>query len=283
MILSICTITYNHGPFLEQALSSFFRQEIDFDFEVIISDDASTDNTVEILKAWQQRYPEIIRLILHEKNQGVTRNFKTALDACTGKYVALCEGDDYWTDPKKLSKQVAILEAHPEISISFHRADLEFYKIEPFPFDDINASTKPISRFEDLVRGNFIHTPTCVYRNHLFGKYPEALLKYKFGDWPLHLLNAQYGGIHFLDETMAVYRIYSQGTWSARSMAYKVENTITFLHEVWQYFDRKYESLFRASKRNYIRYLVKILLRSGDYSALLKKMPSLIRSYFEKH
>jgi glycosyltransferase involved in cell wall biosynthesis len=258
MKLSVCTITYNHGKYIEKAIEGFLSQQTDFEFEIIISDDCSTDNTLQIIEQYASKYPEKFRIIRHEKNIGMIPNFKEAIDACTGEYVAICEGDDYWINSQKLQRQVDILDSNPEYSICFHKAQLLFDGVEPFDFGDINLDTKTVSTFADLVNGNFIHTPTVVYRNHLFGKYPKKLLKYKFGDWPLHLLNAERGDVYFIPEELAVYRITSTGAWSAKSRIHKIEYTLNFLKEISDDFPGKYKPAFDASIKNYFRHLIKL-------------------------
>lgn len=278
MLLSICSITYNQSSFVRETLNGFIKQNIAHPYEIVIADDASTDGTQEILREFEKMYPDKVRLILQPVNIGVTKNFKCAIEACKGKYVALCEGDDYWTDPLKLSKQIQVLESDPSIAISFHRTRIVFQG-QQFPFDDYNKNTRQITTFHDLIRGNYIHTPSCVYRNGLFNRYPDGLLKFKFGDWPLHLLNAQKGSIHFLNQEMAVYRVYDKGTWGTRSTIYKVENTIRFLDGAASFYDKKYWKEFRNSKRRYCRYLVKLYARDSNFIGLLKRSPSIIKWY----
>ena len=105
-LVSIASITYNHEKFIAQAIDSFLMQETDFDFEIIIGEDCSTDDTLKIIKEYKAKYPDIIKLITSESNVGMMTNFIRTLEACSGKYIALCEGDDYWTDTLKLQKQV---------------------------------------------------------------------------------------------------------------------------------------------------------------------------------
>lgn len=280
MKLSICTITYNHEKFIAQALDSFLAQETDFEYEIVVSDDCSQDETPIILKRYKELYPEKIKLILHESNVGMIPNFVTTIKICRGQYIALCEGDDYWTDNKKLQTQVTILDNNPNFSISFHKARIEFFNMKPFKFDDINYSTKEISGFEDLVKGNFIHTPTCVFRNYLFDHYPEEFLNLKLGDWPLHLLNAQHGAIHFLNKEMAVYRIFPKGFWSVKKTIDKIEYTIFFLQKMKLHFGEKYYETFNESIRNYSRYLLKLYWREKQLLKLFKNsIPLLYRSY----
>jgi glycosyltransferase involved in cell wall biosynthesis len=265
MKVSICTITYNHGSYIKEAIESFLNQKTDFEYEIIISDDCSTDNTLDIIESYALKNPGKFRIIKHDQNIGMIPNFKEAIDACRGDYVAICEGDDYWIDMNKLQRQVDILDSHPEYSICFHKARLLFDRVEPFDFGDINAVTKEVSSFTDLVNGNYIHTPTVVYRNHLFGKYPEKFLKYKFGDWPLHLLNAEKGNIYFIPEELAVYRITNAGAWSSKSRIHKIGYTLNFLKEIRDDFSATYRSSFNRSIKNYFRYLIKLLISDKNF------------------
>lgn len=270
MKVSICTITYNHEKYIQQALDSFLMQQTNFPFEIVISDDYSTDGTRDILKRYQAKYPEQIRILLQPENIGMIPNFKAAIDACKGDYVALCEGDDYWIDINKLTKQVAILDSNPSFAICFHKAKLLFDGIPPFDFPDINEKTKKVSTIFDLINGNFMHTPTVMYRNYLFGKYPENFLKYKFGDWPLHLLNAEKGDIYFLPEELAVYRISSSGAWSSKSIISKIEYTIKFLSEIQLDFDKKYHAAFNDSIKKYYQYLIKLKFKNKEFISSIK-------------
>jgi glycosyltransferase involved in cell wall biosynthesis len=123
-------ITYQHERFITQAVESVMMQKTDFPYELIISDDCSPDNTRQLVLDLQRRYPDRIRLLLPATNLGMMSNFVQTLRACDGDYIALVEGDDYWLDPLKLQRQVALLEAHPEFSGCFVRAR-QFYEFDP--------------------------------------------------------------------------------------------------------------------------------------------------------
>ena len=276
MKLSICTITYNQREFISQALNSFLTQQTNFNYEIIVADDCSTDGTRDILLQYESKYSEKIHLILQEKNVGMIKNFKTALEACKGQYVALCEGDDYWIDNQKLQKQVNLLDARPDIAISFHTAQIEFSGIEPFAFPNINEHTKEISTIEDLIQGNIMHTPTCVFRNHLFTKYPKAFMQLKLGDWLLHLLNAHKGNIHFMKDTMAVYRVQSNSSWSSLSHIKQVEYFLQAIKTAKTYFSPLYDSNFNMSIKNHSRYLLKLYKRKKMYNKLILYWPTFL-------
>jgi len=282
MKVSICTITYNHEKYVAAALTSFFQQKVNFDFEVIVSDDCSTDNTVHIVEAFAVKYPNQVKIIRHHSNIGMMANFKEALDACSGQYIALCEGDDYWIDNNKLQRQVDLLDARPEISICFHKAKLLFDNVAPFEFGDINKATKEITTFSDLVKGNYIHTPTVVYRNYLFGKYPLSFLKFKFGDWPLHLLNAEHGDILFIPEELAVYRITHSGAWSTKKTVAKIEHTLNFLKAIRHHFSLAHREQFDNSINSYFKYLIKLQFSSFAFRKAIRNLVCFFRFLITK-
>ena len=120
-LLSIVTITYNHEPFIAKTIEGVLMQQVKFPIELIIAEDCSTDGTRAICQQYAEQYPDLIRLITSESNVGAVANERRAILAARGKYIAFCEGDDYWTDPLKLQKQVDFLESHPDYSVTFHR------------------------------------------------------------------------------------------------------------------------------------------------------------------
>lgn len=126
IIVSIVCITYNHEPYLHDALEGFLMQKTTFPFEIILAEDCSTDGTRSICEVYAEKYPDTIRYIWSENNVGAVENEARALRSAKGKYIALCEGDDYWTDPLKLQKQVDFMEAHPEYSVTFHRYKIHY-------------------------------------------------------------------------------------------------------------------------------------------------------------
>src|SRR5690606_9560707 len=118
--VSVWMITYNHCAYIEQALDSVLCQETDFPFEIVIGDDCSTDGTREVLLRYASSNPARIRLILHERNVGMIANQNAVFDACSGEFIAMLEGDDYWTDSSKLQRQVDAMRENPECHVSFH-------------------------------------------------------------------------------------------------------------------------------------------------------------------
>ncbi|QHT69585.1 glycosyltransferase [Rhodocytophaga rosea] len=218
MKLTVSIITYNQVKFIAQAIDSVLMQQTDFDFEVLIGEDDSNDGTREIVKQYEVKYPDKIRVFYHSYPPDYKRingrlNFVNNIKNARGKYIALLEGDDYWTSPHKLQKQVDFLEAHPDFAICFHNARYDYEDGRPSHLA-ITKDSKAEFVVKDLIEKNFIMTASCVFRNKLFLDFPEWYYKLAFGDWSLHILNAKYGKIGYLNEIMSVYRIHEGGLWS---------------------------------------------------------------------
>lgn len=208
--LSVCMITYNHGLYVEEALNGIIMQNSDFDIELVIGDDASTDNTVAIINSIT--FPPHIKLKkqFRRKNVGMLRNFTSTLQECTGRYIALLDGDDYWIDPNKLQRQAGFLDGNPEFSICYHPVNI--YNGRSF-LDD-NNNNRDVSDIYDLAHGNFMHTCSVVFRSGLFSKFPSEFYKSTVADYFLHMLNAKYGKIKKIPYIMGVYRMHEDGVWS---------------------------------------------------------------------
>jgi glycosyltransferase involved in cell wall biosynthesis len=210
MKLSICCITYNQEKYIGQALEGMLFQQADFDVEIIIGEDHSTDNTKKIIQEYQQKYPGKIRLMPHDANLGVRKNFEQTLLAATGEYVAICEGDDYWTDPLKLQKQVDYLDAHPKADLCFHNCAIR--NEDTGAEAPSNKVDQPVlTNVYDLINDWYIMTCSMVYRRH-FTALPEWFTSVFNTDYALQMLITKDGGaIGYLPDTMAVYRKHGAG------------------------------------------------------------------------
>lgn len=197
-------------------------QQLDFQVEILIGEDESTDGTRQITQRLAAEHPGIIRLFLNNRSDVIhimgrptgRANLLHLMNEAKGKYIALCEGDDYWTDPLKLQKQVDFLEGHPLYSMCFHRAMLKIgNELEPHPIPT-NVNLDEVQMVDLFETANFIATASVVYRNQLM-PMPNWFAKIPFADLGLHLLNSRTGRMKCLDEFMAVYRINEQGSWSS--------------------------------------------------------------------
>ena len=209
-LVSIVTLAFNHGRYLRQCLDGFVMQITDFTFEVIIHDDASTDDTAQIIREYEEKYPHIFRPIYQIENQyskGVAIGATYLYPAVRGKYICECEGDDWWTDPYKLQKQADFLEAHPEYSLCC-TAYGSMRMRDGFVKDEKGTETDITMR--QLMKKNLIGTLTVMYRKELHQEYMEQVLpvmpKFRMGDIPLWLFMASKGKIRKLADQTAMYR-----------------------------------------------------------------------------
>jgi glycosyltransferase involved in cell wall biosynthesis len=219
-MVSVCITAYNHAPFIEECIQAVLAQKTDFDFEILIGEDDSQDGTREICEGLANKYPNKIKLFLHHRENVIeilgkkTGRFNLCwnLNHARGEYIALCDGDDFWMDPLKLQKQVDILEKNEHACISAHA--VQVLKEGQLSSPDGCQAKGEWNTILDLAEGNFIHTASCMFRSGM--DYPDWLLTTSAADFPLHMLNATKGDIHFSPEVMAVYRDHPGGIWSSQ-------------------------------------------------------------------
>jgi glycosyltransferase involved in cell wall biosynthesis len=207
MMVSVLMITYGHEKYIRQSIEGVLMQETDFDFELIVANDNSPDNSDKVIVDLIENHPKgkLIKYIDRKNNIGMQANFSDAYTNCSGKYIANCEGDDYWTDPYKLQKQVDFLETNPDYVLCFHKVKILKPKGELVE-DFITKVPENYEAQETFARlGNYIHTPSVVYRN-ILRKFPEEFEMSPIGDYFLYMMLAEHGKFKYMDEEMAVYR-----------------------------------------------------------------------------
>lgn len=207
--VSVITITYNQEKYIRQTLESIVSQETRFDFEVIVADDCSTDKTPTIIQEYEKQYPKIFKAVLRKKNLGPWQNFTDAFKQAKGDYIALCEGDDFWTDKNKLQKQADFMEKHPDYTLCFHPVKVFFENGEEK--DSVFPDKRSGFTVENLLQNNFIQTNSVMYRRRR--TYEDLANDVMPGDWYLHLYHAQFGKIGFINQVMASYRRQPGGIW----------------------------------------------------------------------
>lgn len=238
--VSVAMITYNHEAFIAQAIESVLIQQTNFAVELVIGEDCSTDNTRTIVRDFAERYPDHIRLLLPEHNLGMLPNFVATLKACRGQYVALLEGDDYWTDPFKLQKQVEFLEGHPEYVLCHHDAvitdecgnRIKNSKLPDYAKHDFSA--------DELVKGAWVLTLTACFRN-VIRKYPPESLRVLNGDTFLFSLLGNFGKSKFQGDVIApaVYRVHAGSVWSSEvSLRKRLFSQLVTCHWLRRYYVR---------------------------------------------
>lgn len=248
-LISICCLTFNHEKYIDDAMKGFVMQEADFEYEIFVHDDASTDQTAKIVEGYAKQYPNKIHFIKQRENQyskGIDILSKYILPKIRGKYVALCDGDDYWVDSSKLQKQVDFLEKNQRYGMT-HSDHNRFYEQENILISNYNKTNEiKIPQgdvFEFLLHGNFISTCTACFRKILLDEYYDYDFdegaKFKMGDYPLWLSISQRSLVAYADESLATYRI-SPGT---ASRANNIEDRYKFEESVFnirEYFIDKY-------------------------------------------
>lgn len=262
-VVSICCITYNHEKYIEETIDSFLMQETDFPFEVVIGEDCSTDNTRKIVEKYKEMYPNIIKLIVSENNVGMQANGQRTMEACIGEYMALCEGDDYWTDKNKLQIQINEMKSYPEIDISFHLASIIYEsgrRIEP-----ILKENNKIYSINEIIAADFhlVQTNTIIIKKEKMDKLNFDLIsKSPVGDVWLRINAAIPNGALFINKIMSTYRIQSQGSWSSsmqednKFMKF-ISQMMQSIDDFDQYWEFKYTKEFLIYKNMYIDVVMK--------------------------
>jgi glycosyltransferase involved in cell wall biosynthesis len=291
-VVSICCITYNHENYIRDAIEGFLMQKTTFSIEIIIHDDASADNTAEIVRSYAEKHPDLFVTIFQAENQdskGIKPDRIYVLPTVRGKYFALCEGDDYWTDPYKLQKQVDFLESNPDCSWCFH-ADRNVY-VDGKVTDYIHKPKKipKNNKFtaKDVIMGGggFFATASAMFRAHVLKDLPDWFFRCLIGDFPLALIASSKGDIGYIDDVMCVYRKNVHGSWSHRSKSirssnwesslYIVENTANYLWMFNGYSHRRFEKILKIK---IIKNRYNLLLSAIRHTYLLNNLVKWIKS-----
>lgn len=281
MIVSICCITYNQVSFIRQALDGFVNQKVNFKYEVLIHDDASDDGTAEIIKEYEKQYPQLIKPILQSENQysqGITNisgtfNFPRA----RGRYIAMCEGDDYWTDEHKLQHQVDYMEAHPDCSLCFHSAVIDVltpalteHRMRPY------RKNRVVTPEEIIGKKSGYPTASLMFRSQMVKPLPEFYVQAPIADIPLQLMAAASGYGYYMDRAMCVYRLGGAVSWTTMmqqgNYEQKQEQYFCQMKQMYNGFDREsggrfHETVEKAIRRLY--FLTKVNTR--HYHEVLAK------------
>lgn len=293
--ISVLMITYNHARFIRQALDSVFAQKTDFPYEVVIGDDVSTDGTGVILAEYAKNFPDRIRLLRRTQNIGMNANFADTLAACRGEYVAVLEGDDFWTDDQKFSRQVGFLDGHPECVSCFHNVIVfsddagvvvEGYHAQPdgrqlMCAPDLSARLSQ----SDLIKRNYIPTCSVMFRRSSVGQLPPWFTKLHLGDHPLHILCTEHGLAAYLPGVMGAYRLHSSSVWSGKSQLHRMSRALEMYAELDRhYHGRPQQVELREERMDMLQGYARLLNReckseeagavAGIYLKLALKHPS---------
>jgi len=226
--VSIVLRTYEHEPFIAQAIESVLIQQTPFPFELVIGEDCSTDGTREVVRAYAERHPDVIKAVLPERNLGHGEIFRRALDAASGEFIAYLDGDDYWTSPLKLARQVEYLEQNPscancfhDVSLVYDRAGMPSGALSP-GFGDGQFS------LEQIVMECFVPAPAMMFRREVAAGLRPWIFDSAWIDWLIHIRSAELGPIGYIPEPLAVYRVHQGGMFSAMDRVSQLEEDIAF-------------------------------------------------------
>lgn len=261
IILTAYCLAYNHEKYIRKTLEGFVSQKTNYKFKVIVHDDASTDSTPQIIQEFAEKYPDIIIPILQKENQyskGISIFGKIILPLVEGKYVAICEGDDYWCDENKLQKQIDFMEKNPEYALCAHNT-ARIDKDENELNNDINKekeerdyTTEEI--FED---GWLFHTSAVVYRKEFRLNMPDYYYMRGVGDFSIAIYMSTCGKVHYFPDIMSKYRIMTPGSWSERKNKNKksrkefAKESIKLINRIDKNTEHKYRNACRFAKKRY--------------------------------
>lgn len=291
--VSIVCNVFNHGKYIRDALEGFVSQQTDFPFEVLVHDDASTDNSASIIREYEDKYPEIIKPIYQTVNQYSQRvpiNVTFQIPRIRGKYVAVCEGDDYWTDPLKLQKQVDFLEANPEYTMCATSTVWLDMRTGEESFRCKTEKDRDVSLEEIILekKGRIFQYATIMVKQEYFCQRQDWMRHFGVGDTPLAIYAATKGKVRMLADVTAVYRNHAEGSWTSRfgnDLQYKTKafaRMIDGLSRFNEATDHQYEEV--VSRRiQQIKYNIARAnrdlkaMRSGELGEIYRSRPFMAR------
>ncbi len=286
-IVTVACITYNHENYISDALDGILMQETDFPFEVIVHDDCSTDKTVEILERYAKEYPTIIKLILQQENQwskGIMPG-TTIFNRASGKYIAVCEGDDYWIDSHKLQIQLDEMCKIEDCQMSFHSA-IDKWE-DGSKKDGITtkqATGNKLFTASEIVLGGggFCPTASLIFEKEAVINLPQWYHKAPFGDYFLQIFGSIKGGALYIDRPMSVYRRNIPGSWSGtmqdiRMREKRFEKMIATLDEMDRYFNRLFHSEIKKIESDWYLTLALAYLQNNEFK---KFNQAIVESYY---
>lgn len=254
-LVSVCLVAYNHEPYIRQALDGILSQKTDFPFEVCIGEDNSPDGTRAICQEYAEEYPEKIRLILRERDSVFfwegkatgNHNFAETLLAARGKYVTICEGDDYWTDDSKLQTQADFLERNPDFSICFTGSK----KLKRGRLRKANKHVPgEVTGLADIVKRVYMPTASVMYRNSGIDELGEVYQQVPYMDHILFCMAARNGLIKFIRKPMTVYRMHEGGIWSSLSQAERLRSRIQMREAITKLLDKSHPAEAEVSRQS---------------------------------
>jgi glycosyltransferase involved in cell wall biosynthesis len=247
--VSVLLLTYNHREFIAQCVESALKQTTTFRYEIVIADDCSSDGTREIVQQYARHHPDMIQILPRTQRLGVCGSFFSAYTACRGRYVAILEGDDYWSSPAKLEMLAAALDAHPEASLAFHDVRILLHQSGEEKERPFRARSSMLT-LEDFLTHNFVlNCSSVMYRNALLSEIPDWAFTLSYYDWTLHLLNLEHGHALHVPACLSVYRVHQGGAWHGALPSDQCASIIELFTHLNRHFDYRYDSLIQLQIR----------------------------------
>lgn len=252
MKISACIITYNQAPFIRKCIEGALLQKTSFDYEIIIGDDNSTDGTFEICKWYADEFPDLIKLIRRPINVGMVGNWLKTISECSGDYIAICEGDDFWIDENKLHQQADFLKTNPVYNISVHDVFYvnEYNQISTSRFTEprlLDSSKTKYSLVDYIQNECLFHTSSFMIKKSMMSSFPNFLDKVMSLDQAIFVLYCLDGFIHYINRPMSCYRIHAAGitkSKSHKSLLKSTNNQLLLFQNLDKYTDHKFHDLF---------------------------------------
>ncbi len=260
-VVSICCITFNHKEVIEDALDGFLMQITEYSFNIFVGDDCSTDGTREILNKYITKYPNIIQLVTSEGNVGIQNNSLRTMKACTGEFIALCDGDDYWIDNSKLQIQINEMESNKEYSISFHPS---FMQLSDNSIKSNDFSYKKHYSVSEIINSEFHLVPTnsIIFKKYVVNMLNDHLfLESPVNDVWIRVMASIPNGALFINKAMSIYRVQLSGSWTNRmssgeNIVIFVENMFISICEYDRILDNKYHKDFLKYKQRLFKSVI---------------------------
>lgn len=275
-LVSVSLVAYNQEPFIRKAIESVLMQDVYFQYEIFIHDDASTDNTADIILEYAEKFPDVITPIIQTTNKfsrGIEINASITIPKAKGKYIAFLEADDYWIDRKKLSYQTSFLESHPNISMCFTATK------HIFPSSETNSRLKRYRNKDSIVAskdiilkgGRLVDMGAAMVRRSVFVNIPDWYHSTQIWDISVPLLSMLHGQIQYLDKVTSVYRYNTPGSWTQTNVKNRdhrivnLQNTIKLLEGFDESTNQNYHKFIQKNKNSLI---IELLLLSENYHKL---------------
>lgn len=265
-LVSVAITSYHSSAWLPRALDSVLLQQTAFPFEIVVGDDCSTDNTMDVLRAYQQKYPSILHVLRRTERLGMQRNFYDTFEQCRGKYIAWLDADDYWTDPQKLAVQVATMEADDTVSVCAH------FVRQVNDTGEVVRCRCPSQRpgrygLNDILRSNFVPSPTILFRNGIHRSLPDSFFTLTgVVDWPILLQATLVGDIVLLNRTMADYVLTPGSAYQGKGPLYQDTIDLEFYEMAEQMLPQQWQRSIRAAKGHRHEAMSYHLLRQGSFA-----------------